>query len=62
MRPPDLGDEPAEYKASASLLLVLPVVVSNIIFLISDIDNPRGGLIHVAPQNLVSLILSLPRQ
>jgi hypothetical protein len=44
----------------ASLLLVLPVVVSISFLLIADIDSPRGGFIHVAPQNLVSLYESLP--
>jgi hypothetical protein len=43
----------------ASLLLVLPVVVSISFLLIADIDSPRGGFIHVAPQNLVSLAESL---
>jgi hypothetical protein len=28
--------------------------------LIADIDSPRGGVIRVAPQNLVSLAKSLP--
>jgi len=37
------------------LLLVLPVIVSISFLLIADIDSPLGGLIHVAPQNLVSL-------
>jgi hypothetical protein len=46
----------------AILLLVLPLVVSISLFLIADIDSPRGGLIHVAPQNLLSLAQSLPRQ
>jgi hypothetical protein len=49
-------------KASVSLLLVLPLVVSISFFLISDIDSPRRGLIHVAPQNLLSLAQSLARQ
>jgi hypothetical protein len=43
----------------AILLLVLPLVVSISLFLIADIDSPRGGFIHVAPQNLVSLSQSL---
>jgi hypothetical protein len=46
----------------AILLLVLPLVVSISLFLIADIDSPRGGFIHVAPQNLLSLAQSLPRQ
>ena len=48
--------------ATARLLMVLPVVVSISFLLIADIDSPRGGLIHVTPQNLVSLSQSLPRQ
>ena len=47
-------------EAKASLLFVLPVVVSIAFLLIADIDSPRGGLIHVVPQNLVSLSQSLP--
>ena len=43
----------------ATLLLVLPIVVSISFFLISEIDSPRGGLIHVHPQNLTSLSRSL---
>jgi hypothetical protein len=41
------------------LLIVLPVIVSISFLLIADIDSPRGGLIHVAPQNLASLYQSL---
>jgi hypothetical protein len=33
--------------------------VSISFFLISEIDGPRGGLIHVHPQNLISLSRSL---
>jgi hypothetical protein len=44
----------------SALLLVLPLVVSISFLLIADIDSPRGGLIHVAPQNLLSLSQSLP--
>jgi hypothetical protein len=39
----------------SGLLLVLPLIVSISFLLIGDIDSPRGGLIHVAPQDLVSL-------
>jgi hypothetical protein len=42
-----------------ALLLVLPLVVSISFLLIADIDSPRGGLIRVVPQNLVSLSQSL---
>ena len=41
------------------LLLILPLVVSVAFFLIADIDSPRGGLIRVNPQNLLSLSQSL---
>jgi len=43
----------------SKLLMVLPVVVAISFLLIADIDAPRGGLIHVAPQNLASLYQSL---
>lgn len=41
------------------LLMVLPFVFSVSFLLIADIDSPRGGLIRVKPQNLVSLAESL---
>jgi hypothetical protein len=41
------------------LLLVLPVVISIAIFLIADIDSPRGGVIRVPPHNLIALSQSL---
>jgi len=47
-------------KAKAGVLYALPLVVSISLLLIADIDSPRGGLIHVVPQNLVSLSQSLP--
>ncbi len=46
---------------SAGLLMVLPLVVAIAFLLIADIDSPRGGLIHVAPQNLASLAQSFPK-
>jgi hypothetical protein len=45
--------------ARAALLLVLPLIVSISFLLIADIDSPRGGIIRVKPQNLVSLADSL---
>ena len=42
------------------LLLILPLILSIAFLLIADIDSPRGGLIHVSPQNLLSLSDSLP--
>jgi len=46
-------------KAERILLLVLPLLVAIAFFLIADIDSPRGGVIRVKPQNLVSLVESL---
>jgi hypothetical protein len=46
-------------KGEAALLLVLPLLVSISFLLIADIDSPRGGIIRVRPQNLVSLEQSL---
>ncbi len=45
--------------AKAGLLWVLPLLVSISFLLIGDIDSPRGGLIHVTPQNLAALYQSL---
>lgn len=41
------------------LILVLPAVAAIAFFLIADIDSPRGGLIRVVPQNLLSLVPSM---
>ncbi len=46
----------------SALRMVLPFVVSISFFLISDIDSPRGGVIRVSPQNLISLAQSLHAQ
>ncbi len=48
-----------DVKAEHLLLQVLPLVVSISFFLIADIDSPRGGVIHVQPENLLSLVESL---
>jgi hypothetical protein len=44
---------------SALLFLILPIALSIALFLIADIDSPRGGIIRVSPQNLHSLAGSL---
>ncbi|WP_322093672.1 bestrophin-like domain [Paraburkholderia bannensis] len=44
------------------LLFVLPFTVSLSLALIADIDSPRGGLIRVAPLNLISLQQSFSLQ
>jgi hypothetical protein len=46
-------------EASAYIFALLPVIISIALFMIADIDSPRGGLIHVRPQNLESLAQSL---
>ena len=40
-------------------LLVLPIVLAIAFMLLADLDSPRGGIIHVSPQNLVSLQQSM---
>jgi hypothetical protein len=42
--------------------LIVPIAVAISVFLIADLDSPRGGAIHVAPLNLVSLSHSLGHQ
>jgi len=44
-----------------TVLIVLPLVVSIALLLIADIDSPRRGLIHVVPQNLLSLSHSVSK-
>jgi len=46
-------------RTSVLLFVVLPLAASISFFLIADIDSPRGGLIRVQPQNLMSLARSL---
>ena len=49
-------------EARTMLLLVLPLVVSISFCLIADIDSPRGGIVRVRPQNLISLSQSLHKR
>ncbi|WP_298424967.1 hypothetical protein [Rhodoblastus sp.] len=44
---------------NAFLLLVVPMTISVSFLLIAEIDSPRGGLIRVAPVNLVSVAQTL---
>jgi len=46
----------------AILFLILPIALSVTLFLIADIDSPRGGIIRVEPQNLQALVESLRAQ
>ena len=40
-------------------IFLMPLIVAVAFFLIADLDSPRGGLIRVMPQNLLSLADSL---
>jgi hypothetical protein len=45
-------------RRSSFVLLILPIVLSISLFLIADIDSPRGGgIVHVPPQNLENLVM-----
>jgi hypothetical protein len=46
-------------EGKATRFLVLPAIVAVSFLLIADIDSPRGGIIRIHPQNLVSLAGSL---
>jgi hypothetical protein len=43
------------HQMAPRLFMVLPLLVAIAFFLIADIDSPRGGVIRVQPQNLISL-------
>jgi hypothetical protein len=47
------------FKTEVYFIWVLPAVLSISFFLIADIDDPRGGLILVKPQNLVDVAQSM---
>ncbi|CAG4889773.1 bestrophin-like domain [Paraburkholderia saeva] len=47
--------------ARRGLFTILPVTVALSLALIADIDSPRGGIIHVQPQNLSRLLQSLQK-
>jgi hypothetical protein len=44
---------------SRAFLGILPLVTAIAFFLIADIDSPRGGLIHIVPQNLLALAATM---
>jgi hypothetical protein len=54
-----IGYSAHQTRRRAVRFFVLPLVVSISFFLIADIDSPRGGIIRVKPQNLISLAQSL---
>ena len=45
-----------------ALFLISPMTIAIAFFLIADIDSPRGGVIRVLPQNLISLAQSVNPQ
>lgn len=49
-------------RVNRKLLFIVPLAVSVSFLLIADIDSPQGGLIRVAPQNLISLADTLKVQ
>lgn len=51
-----IGYSEQHIRIGGPLSLILPVVLSVSLALIADIDAPRGGLIRVAPENLMSLV------
>jgi hypothetical protein len=46
-------------RRTTGFLLILPLVVSMSLYLISDIDSPRRGIIRVQPQNILSQCQSM---
>jgi hypothetical protein len=46
-------------RVNVAIFLVVPLTISTSFLLIADIDSPRGGVIRVLPQNLLSLSQSL---
>jgi hypothetical protein len=46
-------------KGFSLLLIILPLTVAISLFLIADIDSPRGGVVQVQPENLSRLAASL---
>jgi hypothetical protein len=43
------------FEENHGVVLILPLIISIAFLLIADIDTPRRGMIHVPPQNLISL-------
>ncbi len=54
-----IGNGARKIRAEPVLQMVLPLVVSVSFFIIADIDSPRGGVIRVHPENLISLAETL---
>ena len=54
-----IGYDAVHVRGKSIRLIVLPLVVAISFLLIADIDSPRSGVIHVTPQNLLSLVQSI---
>jgi uncharacterized membrane protein len=54
-----LGYSGGKARSQRFMIVLMPFIVSIAFFLIADIDSPRGGMIRVKPQNLLSLADSL---
>ena len=54
-----LGYGARQSLTTRTLLLILPFMISIAFFMIADLDTPRRRVIHVSPQNLISLSQSL---
>jgi len=50
-----LGYTSRRHNGKTTRFFILPVLVSISFFLIADLDSPRGGVIRVSPENLMSL-------
>ncbi|HTP34689.1 MAG TPA: hypothetical protein VMJ75_21070 [Candidatus Acidoferrales bacterium] len=57
-----VGYNVRQERARPRWYFLLPGIVAVSFFLIADMDSPRGGVIRVAPQNLISLAQSLRAQ
>lgn len=51
-----------ERSKSTFILVVLPTIISVSLYLVADIDSPRGGIIRVLPHNLILLSESTKTQ
>jgi len=54
-----IGYSAGKNRARNHLLVVIPLVLAVSFLLLADLDSPRGGIIRVKPQNLISLQQSL---
>jgi hypothetical protein len=48
-----------ERRKGGLIVFILPIVISIALFLIADLDSPRGGAIRVHPQNLLTALQAM---